>query len=187
MYHSETPLEKKEIILKAIQNPDSDLRLVIATSSLGMGVDCAKFYNVILYGPPKTVVELIQEIGRVGRDGQTSTALLLYNSFNLCKVESDVKNIIKSDKCRRFALLQPFLNQQELHDLGKNTGSSLCCDICAKVNPDQSSLSNIEKLLTINFNDDENVNLASDSSDDTVSYIMLKMNFLTILFRNYTE
>lgn len=93
-----TPSEKKDKILKAIQNPDSSICLVIATSSLGMGVDCAKFYDVILYGPPKTVVELIQEIGRVGRDGKTSTALLLYNSFHLCKEDSDVKNVHKSVK-----------------------------------------------------------------------------------------
>jgi superfamily II DNA helicase RecQ len=170
MYHSETPSDKKENILKAIQNPDSDVCVVIATSSLGMGVDCAKFYNVILYGPPKTVVDLIQEVGRVGRDGQASTALLLYNSFHLRDVESDVKNVIKSDKCRRLALLQPFLNQKELDDLGKNTGSSVCCDICAKVNPDQSSLSDIEKLITVDFHD-ENDNLPSDSSDDTISYV----------------
>lgn len=84
---------RKKSILQAIQNPDSSICLVIATSSLGMCVDCAKFYDVILYGSPKTVVELIQEIGKVGRDGQTSTALLLYNSFHLCKVDSDVKNV----------------------------------------------------------------------------------------------
>lgn len=91
MYHSETPSEKK-----AFYRPFKILTvvcLVIATSSLGMCVDCAKFYDVILYGSPKTVVELIQEIGKVGRDGQTLTALLLYNSFHLCKVDNDVKNV----------------------------------------------------------------------------------------------
>lgn len=87
-------LLQKKSILQAIQNPDSSICLVIATSSLGMCVDCAKFYDVILYGSPKTVVELIQEIGKVGRDGQTSTALLLYNSFHLCKVDNDVKKCI---------------------------------------------------------------------------------------------
>lgn len=171
MYHSETPSEKNNSILKAIQNPDSSICLVIATSSLGMGVDRAKFNDVILYGPPKTVVELIQEIGRVGRDGTTSTALLLYNSFHLCKVDSDVKDVYKSVNCRCLALLHPFLNQQELDDLSKKTGSPLCCDICAKLNPDHLALSGIEKLLSTDCDvDDENVNLTSDSSDDTVSY-----------------
>ena len=82
MYHSDTLSEKKEKILQAMQDPESYVCLVIATSSLGMGVDCITFNNVILYGPHKTVVEIIQEGGRVDRDGQTSTVFLLYNSFH---------------------------------------------------------------------------------------------------------
>lgn len=76
----------------------------------------------------------------------------------------------KGVNCRRLALLHPFLNQQE-HDLSKKTGSPLCCDICAKLNPDHLVLSGIEKLLSTDCDvDDENANLVSDSSDNTVSY-----------------
>lgn len=78
----------------------------------------------------------------------------------------------KSVNCRRLALLHPFLNQQELDDLSKKkTGSPLCCDICVKLNPDRLALSGIEKLLSTDCDvGDENANLVSDSSDDTVSY-----------------
>lgn len=63
------------------------------------------------------------------------------------------------------------LNQQELDDLSKKTWSPLCCDICAKLNPDHLALSGIEKLLSTDCDvDDENANLVSDSSDDAVSY-----------------
>lgn len=77
----------------------------------------------------------------------------------------------KSVNCRRLVLHHPFLNQQELDDLSKKTGSPLCCDICAKLNLDHLALSGIEKLLSTDCDvDDENANLVSDSSDDTVSY-----------------
>ena len=171
MYHSETPSEKKEKILQAMQDPESDVCLVIATSSLGMGVDCIKFNNVILYGPPKTVVEIIQEVGRVGRDGQMSTALLLYNSFHLRTADDDVKKIYKSAQCRRVSLLQPFLNQQELDELKENIVSSSCCDICAQENSnDQLSLFGIEQLLAATTKNEENADITSDtcSSDDTI-------------------
>lgn len=114
----------------------------------------------------------------VGRDGKTSTAFLLYNSFHLCKVDSDVKNVYKSVNCRRLALLHPFLNQQELDDLSKKTGSPPCCDIYSKLNPDHLALSGIEKLLSTDCDvDDENVNLTSDSSDDTVLYDYFEDDF----------
>lgn len=77
----------------------------------------------------------------------------------------------KSVNCRRLALLHPFLNQQELDDLSEKTGSPLCCDICAKLNPDHLALTGIEKLLSTDCDvDDENANLVSDSSDDTFLY-----------------
>lgn len=41
----------------------------------------------------------------------------------------------------------------------------------SKLNPDHLALSGIEKLLSTDCDvDDENVNLTSDSSDDTVLY-----------------
>lgn len=68
-------------------------------------------------------------------------------------------------------MLHPFLNQQELDDLSKKSGSPLFCDIYSKLNPDHLALIGIEKLLSTDCDvDDENVNLTSDSSDDTVLY-----------------
>lgn len=59
----------KENILKAIQNLDSKLCLVIARNYLGKGVDCAKFYAVIVYGPPKNFrkLEELEEMARLRR------------------------------------------------------------------------------------------------------------------------
>jgi len=81
--HSETSQEKKDQLMSSLKEINSDLKLIIATSALGMGVDMVDIYTVVVYGAPSTIVELIQEIGRVGRDGKDSVALLLYNSYQL--------------------------------------------------------------------------------------------------------
>ena len=77
MYNSETSEEKKT----AIENltNDSLLRVVVATSALGIRVNVASCHNVIRYEPPKSAVDFLQETGRVGRDGQHSCAILYIN------------------------------------------------------------------------------------------------------------
>lgn len=95
MFHSETPDAKKEKILDDFFNENGLLRIVIATSAFGMGIDITGTNNVILYGAPKQLVEVIQEIDRAGRDGTPALALLLYNSYHLRKVEQEMKDVYK--------------------------------------------------------------------------------------------
>ena len=144
MYHSETPDEGKSKILEGLKDPNSDATVVVATSALGMGVDIVNYYNVILYGAPKTIVDLIQEIGRVGRDGKDAVALLLYNSYHLRSIDDEVKEMFKTSDCRR--LLTPFFSQSELIEETKNNGVHSCCDLCAvKCTCGSCSETNLEK------------------------------------------
>jgi superfamily II DNA helicase RecQ len=93
---------------------------------------------------PASVVDLIQEIGRIGRDGQNSVALILYNAYS-CRVGQEVKNILKTVDCRRKAMLGPFLKEQELAEL--NTGDEFSCDLCYKKSEKNSSIFGVEKLF----------------------------------------
>ena len=93
-----------------------------------MGIDNAGCNNVILYGPPKTHVDLIQEIGRVGRDGSQSLAVLMYNSFHLRNCDADIKSMLVGSNCRRETLMEQFLSKNELKSIEK--GIHMCCDIC---------------------------------------------------------
>ena len=47
----------------------STLRLVIATTAFGMGVDCKDIRRVTHWGYPSDKEQYIQETGRAGRDG----------------------------------------------------------------------------------------------------------------------
>ena len=54
-----------------------DLQLICATSAFGMGVDKDDIRFIIHYHQPTNLADYVQEIGRAGRDGRQSVAVLL--------------------------------------------------------------------------------------------------------------
>lgn len=93
-----------------------------------MGVDIQNCNSVILYGAPSSMVDLLQEVGRVGRDGRSSVALLLYTRYHLSKMSRAVKPCFIGSACRRLTIMEHFLTKSELKKL--KTGTHNCCDVC---------------------------------------------------------
>ena len=56
------------------------LRLICATSAFGMGVNKSDVRFVIHFHLPSTMEAYVQEIGRAGRDGKQSIAVVLYST-----------------------------------------------------------------------------------------------------------
>ena len=119
--------------------------VVVATIAFGMGIDKPDTRRVIHYGPPKTVEEYYQQIGRAGRDGLPAECLLYCSASDFDKYSSDfyLKDLnpkarqatmqsttalkhfaMNRDKCRRKSLLEFF---DETPNFGDWCGT---CDVC---------------------------------------------------------
>ncbi len=118
-----------------------NVQIVCATVAFGMGIDKSNVRWVVHYNLPKNIEGYYQEIGRAGRDGSTSDALLFYsyadvmnmrtmlsegnnekqNQLQLVKLER-MQQYAEAAICRRRMLLQYFGEVME-----KDCGN---CDIC---------------------------------------------------------
>ena len=109
IYRCILPTEKKEQILTTFSRTDSKLRLVIATTAFGLGVDCADIRQVIHWGLPNTVEEYVQESGRSGRDGRSAEAILYQGKVGLHCTKLMKDYALNCDSCRRNLLFKSFL------------------------------------------------------------------------------
>ena len=127
MLHSCSPEANKNVILESFQQEHGAVRLLIATITFVIGVDCKGVKGIIHYGPSKNLESYVQETGRVGRDVGESVTFLLYHSVLLNHVHSDIKSFIKTKECRRATLMKHFDADAVYIDV-----PHMCCDICAK-------------------------------------------------------
>ena len=75
-YHAGLDASARDRAQAAFQS--GDVQVIVATIAFGMGIDKADVRTVIHTALPATVEGYYQEIGRAGRDGKPSRAILLY-------------------------------------------------------------------------------------------------------------
>ena len=68
----------KSEMLVNLKSIDSHVRVIFATSSLGMGVDAHNIECIVHIKPPSSFEDYWQMVGRGGRSGKPCTAKLFY-------------------------------------------------------------------------------------------------------------
>ena len=85
-YHAGMDNENREQIQNKFM--DGSLSCIVATIAFGMGIDKKDIRKIIHYDLPKSIENYSQEIGRSGRDGETSLCEVLANRDNIHVLEN---------------------------------------------------------------------------------------------------
>ena len=127
MYTRVLTLEKKTEVLESFSKVNGKIRLVVATTAYGMGVDCPDIRRIIHWGSPSTIEEYVQETGRAGRD-QASAVAILYNTKSNRDLTGPMKQYIANNStCRSKLLFQHFLKYS---NSTVTSQGCKCCDLC---------------------------------------------------------
>jgi len=136
------------------------VQVIVATVAFGMGIDKPDIRRVVHYGPPKTVEEYYQHIGRAGRDGLPARCHLIASDADFTAYASDfytknltaerkkeqlasteaLRNIVNCAECRRAKLLKFF---GETPTWGDSCGT---CDNCVSAKAHDGDLSTSAQL-----------------------------------------
>ena len=131
MFNKACSIKKRTEIIESFCKQDSALRIVIASTSFGLGVDCPDIRKIIHWGPPESLDIYMQETGRAGRDGMRSDATLLYGHARQYVSDAMKKYGQNTSVCRRELLYKSFLFSDTYNRDGARR--CLCCDICFSI------------------------------------------------------
>lgn len=122
-----TKAERKQQILKELTGElPSQLKVVLCSSSLSMGMNLKCIKYVVHYGPPRSADAFLQETGRASREisSHGHSILLQYPRMTSGrKLDKHMAQYVKAETCLRDILLSKFQAQ-------KPQDQPQCCDVC---------------------------------------------------------
>ncbi len=86
------------------------VRVIVATSAFGMGIDKPDVRQVLHWGPPPTLEAYYQEAGRGGRDGNAAECLILWRPQDLAwgNIAPPMRRYVEARRNHRALILEYF-------------------------------------------------------------------------------
>ncbi|WP_239749146.1 RecQ family ATP-dependent DNA helicase [Mammaliicoccus sp. H-M34] len=81
IYHGDLDYQERTTVQTQFIN--NDIKIIVATSAFGMGINKQDVRTVIHYHLPTSPSKFVQEVGRAGRDGEQSQAISLFTPRDL--------------------------------------------------------------------------------------------------------
>ena len=118
------PETLKTKVLDNFVPTDGPVRVVVATTALGTGVNIPNVERVCHFGIPDTIEGYIQEIGWARQDGRKTYGILYLKSYHLAHCDDSMKAFTDNPetKCSREMVVK-HAKVSPLHD---------CCDVCTE-------------------------------------------------------
>ena len=103
MFHPTTAAATKAEVLQSSQAKEGTIRVVLATTALGLGIHIRGLRTVIHLGS-RSIEQYLQEMGRAGRDVSASSFVLLWNRLWCKSASQDMKAFLEnsSNRCQRY-------------------------------------------------------------------------------------
>jgi ATP-dependent DNA helicase RecQ len=107
-YHAGLSASIRRRVLRAFLA--GEIRVIVATSAFGMGIDKPDVRQVLHWGPPPTLEAYYQEAGRGGRDGKAADCTVLWRpeDFGWGNIGPAMKRYVESRTNHRAMILEYF-------------------------------------------------------------------------------
>ena len=121
-----------DYITSELKKDNPKVRLTFCSASVGMGFHSPSCTHVLHGKPPRNMIDYVQQIGRCGRHGQPSVAVMYFNNNdigqNVDDLSDDIRNYCKTSDCLRLAMLNVFGFDKPVKEL-------LPCKCCSNCTP----------------------------------------------------